>query len=190
MSLFPDFYSSPHAVKSRLIASASPHLLKSNIHANISGGIVDPSLATLDPKVSWLKRKGKPEYKSIDIANWCTSGIKLVDPIRLNTQDGFNLATADILRIKRFPPREISPDKSTWIVWRKVRQVNGEVLKSAVLKTLPNIIRLGTNGDPLSAPLAKPADAHPLVLEDIDDLFIKGTNGLDDSLPCAPAKVK
>ncbi|QPD02278.1 MAG: hypothetical protein Nkreftii_000052 [Candidatus Nitrospira kreftii] len=176
MTHYPDFYTRPDLVKSRLITSASPHLLTP---INISGGIVDPSLATLRPDASWLKVKGDAEYRQIDIHSWCTPLIKLVDQVRLDSQEGINQSTADILRIKRGPKTDSG--KSTWFVWRKVREVNQKQFRSAIIRGRPMLVSLGSNGSPYNRKFVEVElenEKRELALEQIDDIFVKGTNGI------------
>lgn len=183
MTHHPDFYTRPDLVKSRLITSASPHLLTP---INVSGGIVDPSLATLPPDTSWLKVKGDPEYKPIDIHSWCMPIIKLIDESRMDSLEGINQSTADILRIKRGPKTDSG--KSTWFVWRKVREVNQKQFRSTIIRGRPMLVSLGSNGSPYNRKFIKlepENEKRELALEQIDDIFLKGTNGIGNVSSCS-----
>lgn len=177
---YPDFYDSAAKVKKRLIVSASPHL---NPAAAIivSGGVVDPSTAFLDPTKTWIRYTSgdnASDYEPIKPVAWCRDSIQLYEPANNNPSMNTFAKTKLVLRLKRMPDVGVGRE-STWLYWRQIeddKAIEGYTVR--IQSTRQGMLTNDEGASLVSKPWVLLEDGTSLSLNTVQDIILGGTEGL------------
>lgn len=87
LACYPSYYSGfPETVKERLLLTARPNIREEDI-GKAQAGTVEPSLALIDPRKSWLKVP-EQDIREVKVLHWCEGTISLQDDNGDDLADG------------------------------------------------------------------------------------------------------
>jgi hypothetical protein len=79
LGCYPAAYGAkPWRIKERLLITARPNLRTEDMK-KAAAGVLDPRLAMIDPRKTWLKRPGDKAIEEVTLVNWCSETLALKD---------------------------------------------------------------------------------------------------------------
>lgn len=143
VSRYPDSFSRPEYVKSRLQYTSRP-VFEGQDAKRLAAGVIDPAVAMLDPEKDFLVPL-VGTTREIEIDKWCSATLELFDPTNGRRLESGPVYTRDIFRMYRVN-RADPGAKPQWIVYTKKPWKPGEVVRIG-----PAVLAGGRPGQP--APL-------------------------------------
>jgi hypothetical protein len=159
---YPLYQGKPRLLKERLQVTSVPFPREED-RKKVTGGIIDPKKAMLDPKIHWLTQIGERETK-IESIDWQIRRMEIFDADSNGRRFVDDIRTKRILRIMKFYPSTQGRDQ--WIFF--VRAGLGNIIKKGpgALAEDQIIVRVRfENG----------GEAE-LMLGDIEDMLVKTTS--------------
>lgn len=158
----PTAFARPSRLKEHILLTARP-ILNAADRKKVVGGILDPDMAMIDPKKTWLKMRDKP-IREIEIDRWCDT-----EELKLREDAGAGRIKIDLLKTRRITR------VSTGFVAKEMEDATDD-LPTAQIKTLgPGRWEQNTPRRLASIKLRKSngtITSCALPLEDVDDLIL------------------
>lgn len=179
---WPDYYVDPASVKQRLQFTARPALTRED-DVRISGGIVDATVAMLDPGLDYANttRDQSDRLQPLDLVGWCGDAFTMgrVEGNRYRLHDHHaEVRTRDVFRIMRNPDPN-SP--RSWMVFKEPAWDRGEAAPGVVIKIAPGIPKIADASPAGGQPLLNVITSQPLLktktgvirIGEIEDLLVR-----------------
>ena len=160
---FPGYYTRPHRIKSRLQVTSRPFPgelpEQERADARLAAGVLDPTVALLDPTGDWIKLEGA-DHTSQPLRQWLQDKVAILDPVTRKDVAGSPVSTRAIYRIVEVP----GPDgdaRRHFVVFAKLDDQQG-----AVVRIGPGLIADETK------PLVETCAGRKLNLSEMEDLLL------------------
>lgn len=179
---WPDYYVDPARLKQRLQFTARPALTRED-DLRISGGIVDASVAMLDPGLDYANttRDQSDRLQPVELVGWCGEAFNMgrIDGNRYRLHDHYaEVMTKDVFRILRNPDPNVP---RSWMVFKEPAYGGAEKAPGVVIKIAPGIPKIADASPAGGRPLLNVITSQPLLktktgvirIGEIEDLLVR-----------------
>ena len=165
---YPQRYTKPHQIKSRLQATSRPFPAvesgSERADMGLASGVLDAELALLDPSRDWVKKTGQARAP-VRIKKWVDGEVKLLDPVTRRPIDG--ASTQDIQRLVQVPHPQATG--AQWVVYKKIASDN--LHRGDVVRMGPGVLA----GDQGTRAMLELCDGTVIPASQIEDVLIATT---------------